>query len=143
MIDFIDGKISLNERNILNVSEGELNLFAELGVIEKRKDAVGDYYYVEDEVDCMRFRVFFNLREGKIDWVRLSWRDSPCKEWEDASEKAMMDEYRLLSNFVRKQVGRLPDNKKNRKNTWRLKWGQLEVSYEPRSYQADVFMRPL
>lgn len=90
----------------------------------------------------MRFGVFIGLREKRIDWVRLSWLDSPVKGWDDVSEKAMKDEYSLLSNFVEKGVGGPPYNKENRKRTWRFKWGQVDVTYEPRAYQADIFMKP-
>jgi len=142
MINFIDGKIDIDEKNILAASNEELNSLAEKGVIEKRKDAVGSYYYLEDERRNMRFGIFISLREKKIDWVRFSWLDSPCKGWEDVSDKAMMDEYRLLSNFLANEVGGLPDSNINRKTIWRFTWGQLEVSYEPRAYQADIFMKP-
>jgi len=142
MIKFKEGEINIGEQNILALSNGDFDSLAESGTIEKRKDAIGTYYYLENEADGMRFGVFISLREKRVNWVRLSWLDSPCKGWDDASGKAMMDEYRLLLNFVEKQIGDLPDNKKNRKSTWRVKWGQLEVSYEPRAYQADIFMKP-
>ena len=141
MIIFTDGKINIGEKNILAASNEELNSLAEEGVIERRKDTIGTYYYLEDESQSMRFGVFISLRERKIDWVRFNWLDSPCKEWEDVSEKAMMDEYRLLSNFLENDVGGVPDSKANRKTTWRFNWGLLEVSYEPRAYQADIFMK--
>jgi hypothetical protein len=89
----------------------------------------------------MRFSVFISLREKRINWLRLHWLDSPIKGWGDVSEKSMKDEYCVLSNFVEKTVGGPPDSKKNRKRTWRLKWGQLEVCYEPRAYQADIYMK--
>lgn len=142
MINFTEGQINLGAKNILAASDEDLNALAEDGLIEKREDAVGTYYYTEAEVDGMRFGVFISLRQKRIDWLRFSWLDSPMKGWDDVSEKAMKDEYRLLSNFVEKSVGRPPDNKRNRQRTWRFKWGQLEVSYEPRAYQADIFMKP-
>jgi hypothetical protein len=142
MINFIEGQINLGKKNILAVSDEDLNALAEDGLIEKREDAVGTYYYTEAEADGMRFGVFISLREKRIDWLRLSWLDSSMKGWDDASEKAIKDEYRLLSNFVEKRVGRPPDNKRNRQRAWRFKWGQLEVTYEPRAYQADIFMKP-
>lgn len=142
MINFIEGKIFLREKNILFFSDEELDVIAQEGLIEKRKDPVGTYYYVESEVDGMRFGVFIGLGEKRINWLRLHWLDSPVKGWEDVSEKAMKDEYRLLSNFVEKNVGVPAENMGNRKRMWRLTWGQLEVSYEPRSYQADIFMKP-
>jgi hypothetical protein len=141
MINFIEGHIILREKNLLTFSEEELNALAQEGLIEKRKDPVGTYYYVEDEADGMRFGVFIGLAEKRINWLRLHCLDSPVKGWEDVSEKAMKDEYRLLSNFVEKNVGISPD-KGNRKRTWSLTWGQLEVSYEPRTFQVDIFMKP-
>ena len=142
MINLIEGKIKLGGKNILTVSDEDLNALVEEGLIEKREDAVGTYYYVEAEAEGMRFGVFISLREKKIDWVRLSWLDSPVKGWDDVSEKAMKDEFRLLSNFVEKVVGGPPNNKGNRKRTWRFKWGQVDVTYEPRASQADIFMKP-
>jgi hypothetical protein len=144
MINFAEGKINLGAKNILAASDYEdLNSLAEEGLIEKRETGGGrTYYYVEAVADDMRFGVFIRLREKKIEWLRLSWLDSPMKGWDDVSEKAMKDEYRLLSNLVEKMVGGPPDNKRNRQRTWRFKWGQVEVSYEPRAYQADIFIVP-
>jgi len=90
----------------------------------------------------MRFGVSIRLRDNEVEWLRLHWLDSPMKGWDDVSEKAMKDEFRLLSDFVEKRVGRPPDNKRNRQRTWRFKWGKIEASYEPRAYQADIFMVP-
>lgn len=143
MINFIEGKINIGERNVLAASNGDLKTLADEGLIEKREIGGGRiYYYVEAQADNMRFGVFISLREKKIDWLRLSWLDSPVKGWDDVSEDAMKNEYRLLSNFVEKTVGALPDNKGNRKRTWRFNWGDVEVSYEPRAYQADIYMKP-
>lgn len=142
MINFIEGQINLGEKNILAASAAELNTLAEEGLIEKRKDNVGTYYYVEDEADGMRFRVYISMQKNRIQWLRLHWLDSPMKGWDDVSDKAMMDEYRLLSNFVEERVGRPPDSKRNRVRTWSFKWGEIEVSYEPRAFQADIFMVP-
>jgi hypothetical protein len=142
MINFIEGKINLGEKNILAISNEDLKSLAEEGLIEKREDAAGIYYYAETEADSMRFGAFIGLRENRINWVRLNWLDSPIKGWDDVSEKAMKDEYRLLSNFVEKAIGSPPENKVNRKRTWRFKWGQVEVTYEPRAYQADILMKP-
>lgn len=143
MINFIEGQIHIGEKNILAVSNDDLKELAEEGLIEKRELGSGRiYYYVEAEADDMRFGVFISLREKKIDWLRLSWLDSPVKGWDDVSEDAMKNEYRVLSNFVEKTVGRPSDNKRNRKRTWRFKWGDVEVSYEPRAYQADIYMKP-
>jgi hypothetical protein len=143
MINFIEGRLNIGEKNILTVFDDDLNALAEEGLIEKRKTGRGEtYYYVEAEADCMRFGVFISLREKRIEWLRLHWLDSPLKGWDDVSEKLMMDEYRLLSDLVKKQVGAPPDNKRNRQRTWRFKWGKVEVSYEPRAFQADIFMVP-
>lgn len=142
MINFIEGQIKLDKKNILVTSDEDLNALIEEGIIEKREDSIGTYYHFENEVNSMRFGVFLSLRNKKIDWIRLSWLDSPVKGWDDVSDKAMMDEYHLLSNFVEKEVGSPPGNKGNRKRTWHLEWGRIEVAYEPRAYQADIFMRP-
>ncbi|MBQ5949682.1 hypothetical protein [Massilia sp. ST3] len=143
MINFVEGQINIGEKNILAFSNENLKALAEEGLIEKREIGGGRiYYYVEAQADNMRFGVFISLREKKIDWLRLSWLDSPVKGWDDASEDTMKNEYRLLSNFVEKTVGSPPDNKGNRKRTWRFKWGDVEVSYEPRAYQADIYMKP-
>ena len=143
MINFIDGKINIGEKNILAVSNDDLNTLAEQGLIEKRE--IGGsriYYYVEAAEEDMRFGVSIKLRNNEVEWLRLHWLDSPMKGWDDVSENAMKDEFRLLSDFVEKRVGRPPDNKRNRQRTWRFKWGQIEASYEPRAYQADIFMVP-
>lgn len=132
----------IGERNILAISDDELNTLAEEGLIDKQKDAAGHYYYVENEADGMRFGVFISLREKRIEWVRLHWLDSPMKGWDDVSENLMMDEYRMLSDLVKTQVGTPPDNRRTATRTWRFKWGQVEASYEPRSYQANIFMVP-
>jgi hypothetical protein len=144
MINFTEGRINLGEKNILTASSDEdLNSLAEEGLIEKRETGGGrTYYYVEAASSAFRFGVFIRLREKRIEWLRLHWLDSLMKGWDDVSEKAMKDEYRLLSDFVEKLVGRPPDNKRNRQRTWRFKWGQVEVAYEPRAYQADIFMKP-
>jgi len=143
MINFIEGKINIGEKNILAASNEDLKALADEGLIEKREIGSGRiYYYVEGRSDNMRFGVFISLREKKIDWLRLSWLDSPVKGWDDASEGAMKNEYRLLSNFVEQTIGGPPDNKGNRKRAWRFKWGNVEVSYEPRAYQADIYMKP-
>lgn len=142
MINLIEGKINLGEKNILTFSADELNTFANKGLIEKRKDNVGTYYYMEDEADGMRFRIYISMREKRIQWLRLHWLDSPMKGWDDVSDKAMLDEYRLLSNLVERRAGRPPDNNRNRVRTWSFKWGEIEVSYEPRAFQADIFMVP-
>lgn len=142
MIDFIEGKITVRESDIFSISHEELALLATKGLIEKRHDNIGTYYYLENETNGMRFAVFVGTREEKVNWIRLSWLDSPVKCWKDVSDKAMIDEHRLLLNVIENEIGKLPDSKSTRKNTWSLKWGQLEVRYEPRSYQADIFMKP-
>lgn len=142
MINFIEGQINIGEKNILAVSNEELSNLAKEGLIEKRKDAVGTYYYVEDEADGMRFGVTISLREKKIQWLRLHWLDSSMKGWDDVSVTEVKNEYHLLLNFVEKIVGRPPDIKKNREHTWRFKWGQIDVSFDLRAFQADIFMVP-
>lgn len=142
MINFIEGKINIGTENILTVSFEKLNSLAENGLIEKREIGRGKiYYYVETVADDMRFGIFISLRENGVEWLRLHWLDSPMKGWDDVSEKAVKDEYRLLSNFVEKIVGFPADNKKSRQRTWRFKWGQLEVCYDLRAFQADIFVK--
>jgi len=142
MINFSDGRLNIGEKNILAVSNEELSSLAEQGLIEKRKDAVGTYYYVEDEADGMRFGVTISLKEKKIQWLRLHWLDSSMKGWDDVSVTEVKNEYHLLLNLVKKIVGRPPDIKKNREHTWRFKWGQVDVSFDLRAFQADIFMVP-
>lgn len=144
MINLIEGKINLGTQNILTTSDYiDLNAFAEEGLIEKREGNGGRiYYYVETAVDSMRFGVFIRLQERKIEWLLLRWLDRPIKGWDNVSEKALKDEYRLLSNFVEKMVGGPPDRKKDRQRTWHFKWGQVDVKYEPRSFDAAIFMIP-
>lgn len=145
MINFIEGKINLGEKSILASSNYEdINALAEEGLIEEREDGAGTYYYVEAVADDMRFGVFIRLREKKLHWLVLHWLDGPCTSqgWDGVSEKALKDEYRLLLNFVEKRSGRPPDNKRNRQRTWRFKWGQVDVSYEPRDFVAAIFMKP-
>ena len=89
----------------------------------------------------MRFGVFIGLRGKRIESLRLNWLDSPMKGWDDVSEELMMDEYRLLSNLVKKQVGIPSDNKRTATRTWCFKWGQVDVSYEPRSFDVAIFMK--
>jgi len=143
MINFIEGKINLGEKSISPVSNyEELSFLAEEGLIEKREDAGGMYYYVEAEADGMKFGVFISLRDKRIEWLLLRWLDRPMKSWDDVSEKAMTDEYHLLSNFVKRQVGAPPNNIKTGTRTWRFKWGQINLSYEVRSFDVAIFMKP-
>jgi len=141
MINFTEGKINLGEK-ILSVSSSfeDLENLAEKGLIERREDAGGMYYYVEAEKDAMRFGVFISLREKNIEWLLLRWLDRPIKSWDDASEKAMTDEYHLISNFLKKQIGSSPNNIRTGTRTWRFKWGQLNLSYEVRSFDVAIFM---
>lgn len=145
MINFIEGKINLGAKCLLATSNSEdVNALAEEGLIEKREDGAGIYYYVEAVADGMRFGVFIRLREKKIHWLVLHWLDGPCTSqgWDGVSEKALKDEYRLLLNFVEKRSGGPSDNKRNRQRTWRFKWGQVDVSYEPRDFVAAIFIKP-
>lgn len=66
MINLVEGKISLGEKSISIASEyKDLCTLVEEGLIEKREDAGGVYYYVESEADGMRFGIFISLREKK------------------------------------------------------------------------------
>lgn len=143
MINFIEGQLNIAMKNILASSDDDLNTLAKEGFIEKRTTGRGEtYYYVEAEADYMRFGVFISMMGKRIEWLRLHWLDSPMKGWDDVSEKLMMDEYRLLSDLVKKLVGAPPDNRRTATRTWHLNWGKVNVSYEPRSFQADIFMKP-
>jgi hypothetical protein len=145
MINFIEGKINLGAQNILAVSSNDdIEALAEEGLIEKRVDGAGTYYYVEIIEDGKRFAIFIRLREKKIHWLVLRWLDGPCtsKGWDGVSEKALKEEYRLLLNLVEKRVGRPPDNKRDRQRTWRFAWGQVDVSYESRDFVTQIFMKP-
>ena len=142
MINFFEGQINIGKKNILAASNEELSSLAEKGLIEKRKDAVGTYYYVEDQADGMKFGVTISLKEKKVQWLRLHWLDSSMKGWDDVSVTDVKNEYHMLLNLVKKVVGRPPDIKKNREHTWRLKWGQVDVSFDLRAFQADIFMVP-
>ena len=91
----------------------------------------------------MRFVVFIRLKEKRIEWIALRWLDRPMKDWDDASEKKMTEEYHKLANFVKEHVKTQPDSKKMGVRRWRIKWGVLEVSYEARSFDVGIFMKPL
>jgi len=142
MINFIEGQINIGEKNILAVSNEELNNLARQGLIEKRKDAIGTYYYLEDEADGMKFGIIISLKEEKIQWLRLHWLGSSMKGWDDVSVTEVNNEFHLLLNLVKKIVGRPPDIKKNREHTWRFKWGKIDVSFDLRAFQADIFIVP-
>jgi hypothetical protein len=142
MINFIDGKVIVGNTDILANSISELDILATKGLIEKRKDAVGHYYCLEDGVNTMRFRIIIDLDPKKIRWLRLHWLGSSMKGWDDASVKAVKTEYRLLLKIVEENVGRPPDIKKNSEQTWLFKWGHIDVSFDLRSFQADIFMVP-
>jgi len=145
MINFIKGQINLGAKNICAVSDDEyINTLAEESLIEKREDGVGTYYYVETVADNMRFGVFIRLSEKRIRRLVLRWLDGPCtsKGWDDVSEKALKQEYRLLLKFVEKMVGRPPDNKRNRQREWRFNWGQVDVSYDSRDFVTQIYIKP-
>ncbi|HBI70521.1 MAG TPA: hypothetical protein DDZ22_16430 [Massilia sp.] len=142
MINFIEGQINIGEKNILAVSNEELNNLARQGLIEKRKDAIGTYYYLEDEADGMKFGIIISLKEEKIQWLRLHWLGSSMKGWDDVSVTEVKNEFHLLLNLVKKIAGRPPDIKKNREHTWRFKWGKIDVSFDLRAFQADIFIVP-
>jgi hypothetical protein len=146
MINLIEGKIDLGAKNISVVSDYEyLKNLSEEGLVEKRKDPGGGepYFYVDAIEEGMRFGIIISLRDRKIEWVLLRWLDGPCtsKGWDGISEKALKDEYHQLLNFVEKRVGGQP-SKKSRQRTWRLKWGEVDVSYEPRDFAVAIFLTP-
>jgi hypothetical protein len=147
MINLVEGQLDLGAKKILAFSDYEdLNVLAQEGLIEKRKDpGKGEpYFYVESVEDGMKFGVIISLQEKKIEWFLLRWLDGPCtgKDWDGVSEKALKDEYRLLLNFVEKTVGCPPNNKKNRQRTWHVKWGEIDVSYDQREFVVAIFMTP-
>jgi hypothetical protein len=144
MIDFIHGTIKVDNRFISIATDHKtLNDVAKDGLIEKRRSGRGIYYYYfETSVDEKRFGVFITLGAKTIDWIRLSWLDSPMKAWADVSEKAVKEEFRMLIRLAEKMVESNPDDKKHTLHTWRLKWGKLQVSCDLRSFQADIYMKP-
>lgn len=147
MINLIEGKINLHSKYISIASDYKyLNGLAEQGLIEKRKDPdnEGNYFYLEAVGDSMRFSVIISFLNKRVEWFLLRWLDGPCtsKGWDEVNEKSLKDEYHVLSNFVENMFGGPPDNKKNRKRTWRANWGQVEVSYEPRDFVVSIFMKP-
>lgn len=142
MINFNEGKIDIGEKNILAACDEELNKLADKGLIERRRDAVGTYYYVEDDTGSMRFSVTVSLTGKNIQQVRLHWLDSSMKSWNDVSEEGVKNEYHMLSNFVKKIIGRPPDTRRKRQHVWRLSWGHIRVEIDLRSFQADIFMIP-
>lgn len=145
MINLLQGQLKLGPTRIFATSSYEdLDSLAEENVIEKRGDGEGTYFYVEAVVDDMLFGVFITCREKKIHSMILRWLDGPCTSqgWESVSEEALRDEYRLLSNFVKKNVGASADEKKLGTRTWRLKWGRVDVSYEARDFAVAIFMLP-
>lgn len=145
MINLIEGKIELAKREISVVSNYEhLETLAENGLIEEREGGTNKYYYVESIADSMRFGIFVSLREKKIHWLVLHWLDGPCtsRGWEGVDEKVLKAEYHLLLNFVEKNAGGPPSNSRSRQQTWRFRWGQVDVSYEPRDFVAAIFMKP-
>lgn len=145
MINFAKGQINLDEKNFLSVSDyEELRSLAANCLIEKREYSGGIYYYVESIAQDKKFCIFTSLREKRIDYIALRWLGGPCtsKGLDDVSEKTLKEEYRLLCAFVAKILGRPPDDKRNRQRTWRYAWGQVEVSYEPRDFVAQIYMKP-
>ena len=146
MINFIEGRITLSEKEISASSDyDDLDSLAKEGLVEKRKNGRGEtYYYVESGEDGMRLGVFVRLREKKIQWIVLRWLNGPCtsKGWDDVSEGLLKDEYRLLLNFVETRAGCPPTNKMNRQRIWYFGWGQVDVSYEPRDFAVAIFMKP-
>ncbi len=144
MINFIEGKINLGDRKLsVDCDYEDLRTLADEGFIERRQTSAGrHYYYVEAAEGSMRFAVFVRLKEKRIEWLLLRWLDRPMKGWDDVSEKAMTDEYRKISNFVKEHVKTPPDNKKTGTRTWQLKWGTLDVSYEVRSFDVAIYMKP-
>ncbi|MCA1857834.1 hypothetical protein LE190_18160 [Massilia oculi] len=111
MINFIEGKVDIREKNILAASDVELGRLADEGLIEKRRDTLGTYYYVEEEADGKNFSVTVSSREKNIQQLRLHRLDSLMKTWDDVSVEGVKHEYHMLSNLVKKLVGRPPDIK--------------------------------
>ena len=86
--------------------------------------------------------MFLSRCEKNIERLLLRWLDRPMKSWDDVREKAMTDEYHLLSNFVKKHTKARPNNFRTGTRTWRFKWRQLDLSYEVRSSDLTIFMKP-
>lgn len=144
MINFIEGKIYFGENQLcLNTAFDAIEKLAKQKLVDKRRTGRGTiYYYVEASANGTRFGVFITLQDKHIEWIRLSWLDSSMKSWEDISEKAVKEEYHMLLNLVENLVGRPADNKGNRLRSWIFHWGQIDVTYDLRAFQADIFMKP-
>lgn len=144
MIDFTKGSINFGQHTITTTSDYRyLKSLATEGLIAKRNvhKAKPDYYF-EVIQDDMRLGVFVRIRGEKIEWILLRWLDRPMKGWEDVSERAMANEYHLISNYIKTHVGGPPDSKKMGSRSWRLGWGELSVSCEVRSFDVAIFMKP-
>jgi len=101
MINFTEGKINLGEK-IISVSSNckELESLAENDLIE-RPEVVGDMHFTSKLRKTAGGLVFLSRFEKNIERLLLRWLDRPMKSWDDVREKAMTDEYHLLSNFVK------------------------------------------
>lgn len=147
MINLVKGTITCNAMIISVASDyTHMNALGENRLVEKRNDLSGGapYFYFETIEKDMRIGVTISMIKENVEWILLRWLDGPCtsKGWDDVSEKGLKDEYRTLINFVEKKAGRAPDSKKNWQCAWRFNWGQVKVSYEPRSFEVAIFLTP-
>ena len=142
MINFMERKIEFGENSVcLNTAYDAIGKLVKQS-IDKRKTGRGTiYYYVEASANDTRFGVFINLQDENIELIRLSWLDSPMRSWEDVSEKAVKEEYNMLLNVVENLVCRAADNKGIRLRSWMFHRGQIDVTYNLRAFQADIFMK--
>lgn len=143
MINFVEGNVSIGDKIIsVKTNYDDLKNLAKENFIKERESGSGKYYYLETESDGMKFGGFISLQDKRIKWILLRWLDRPIQSWDDASEEAMIEEYRMISNFIKKKIGASPNKSKTGSRSWRLKWGQLDVSYEIRSCDVAIFMTP-
>lgn len=145
MIDFTEGKIEIGVGKIrITSTEHDIHALSDKGLIQKGEDETGVYYYFNLIYKNLKFEVSFRFQEKKVDRLVLHWLDGPCTSqgWDGVDEKKLADEFCTLLNFVEKEIGRPPDHKKNRQRTWRMLWGNVAVSYEPRDFIVAIYMKP-
>jgi len=143
MINLIQGQINIGEAIIKVTSRSEeLDVLADRGLIEKRENPGDLRYHLESEADRLRFAVSISVRDDRIEWLLLRWLDSPMKSWDDVTKQLVTDEYRLLSSFVKRQVGARADSKRFRTRTWHVKWGKIDVNCNEHEFSVSICMMP-